>query len=51
MTRKCKLKYQIVKGDTVWDETEYKDVANDRLKELKKEYIGQGPFKIRKCKL
>lgn len=52
MVKECKTKYQIVaKGDKVWDETDYKDVAENRLKELKKEYGGQGlGFKIKKCK-
>ncbi len=48
--RKCKVKYQIVTKDSkVWDESDYKDVIDEKLQTLKKEYYGQG-FKIKKCK-
>ena len=47
---KCKILYQIVnKNNRVCDETEYKNVAEDELKRLKKEYYGEG-FRIKKKK-
>ena len=45
---KCKPRYQILQNSEVIEESEYKNVAEDMLKCFKKEYKGQGPFKLRK---
>lgn len=50
MKNKCKITYQIVsKSNKIWDESDYEDVAKDKLQCLKKEYYGEG-FRIKKKK-